>query len=193
MFSEEAYTKAAELLGCEVAAIKAVAKVESNGKGFTPKGNLMCLFEGHYFHKFTKGKYAKTHPKLSYPTWGAHAQALYRKDKDDEYNLRFGAAAKLDLTAAQKSCSWGAFQIMGSHFEKLDFESVGEMLTFLKENIDNHLIGFCRFILHKDNEGLHKAILQKNWKNFAFLYNGKYYYKNNYDVKMKNAYLELTK
>ncbi|AZA64465.1 DUF3380 domain-containing protein [Chryseobacterium carnipullorum] len=55
--TEQDYINAAKELGCEVAAIKAVAEVESRGSGFLSSGEPKILFERHRFYKYTNGKY----------------------------------------------------------------------------------------------------------------------------------------
>ena len=55
----------ARKIGCSIAAIRAVAEVESAGAGFDSKGQPKTLFEGHLFYRYTKGKFATTHPPLS--------------------------------------------------------------------------------------------------------------------------------
>lgn len=62
--TEQGYIDAAKELGCEVAAIKAVAEVESRGLGFLPTGEPKILFECHRFFKYTYGKYAISNPDI---------------------------------------------------------------------------------------------------------------------------------
>ena len=52
-----AFQLAANALGCEVAAIKAVAEVEAAGVGFHASGEPKILFERHWFSRLTKGRY----------------------------------------------------------------------------------------------------------------------------------------
>ena len=56
---------AAKRLGVNVAAIRAVYHVESGGSSFYDNGDPKTLFERHYFHQFTDGKYDKSHPNIS--------------------------------------------------------------------------------------------------------------------------------
>lgn len=185
MFSERLYQEVASQLNCEVAAIKAVARVESAGRGFTTGNRLMCLFEGHVFYEKTGGKFAKSNPTLCYPKW---VTKYYKSSYDDEYVERFSAAFRLDADAAMQSCSWGAFQIMGFHYKMLDFDSPGSMIDYLKADIDNHLRLFAKFLLHKEKRNLLMALQAKQWGTFAYFYNGQSYKKNLYDSKLKAAY-----
>lgn len=183
MFSEEKYQEAAEILGCEIATIKAVSEIESGGRGFTDAGRLMVLFEGHWFSKYTKGKYDKQYPTISYRKF---TKAFYKKDYDDEYVQRFSVAFKLDATAAMLSTSFGAFQIMGFQYKELGFKNVGEMVDYLKDNIDNHLALFVKLI--NGSIALKRHMQRKEWAAFAYLYNGSQYEKNKYDIRLAAAY-----
>ena len=49
--SNEAFNKAASTLGVNVAAIKAIAEVESQGNGFYDNGEVKILFERHILYK----------------------------------------------------------------------------------------------------------------------------------------------
>src|SRR5688500_3062767 len=66
LLTESDFKAAARLLNCDIAAIKAVAEVESSGSGFLSDGRVKILFEGHQFHKHTKGAYAESHPTIWY-------------------------------------------------------------------------------------------------------------------------------
>ncbi len=48
------YIRAAKVLKCEVAAIKAVTSVEAPKGGFLNDGRVRILFERHKFHKYVK-------------------------------------------------------------------------------------------------------------------------------------------
>lgn len=183
MFTKTQIQDTAQLLNCATAAIEAVAEVESNGKGFTPEGRLMCLFEGHLFFRHTKGKYAQSHPSLCYKRW---TKEFYKKNYDQEYTERFSQAFRLDPKAAMLSTSWGAFQILGEHHTRLGFETVGDFLDFLKINEDNHLAAFGLFV--ESDPKLLKAIQTCDWTTFARIYNGPGYKANAYDTKMAMAY-----
>jgi hypothetical protein len=183
MFNESQYQDVAQLLNCDIAAIKAVAQVESSGNCFTPKGRLLCLFEGHLFFKHTEGKYAKLYPTLCYKRW---TKEFYKKDTDAEYSDRFSAAFLLDKNAAMMSTSWGAFQILGEHYIRLGFDQVGDMLDFLKASQDNHLALFGLFV--ESDKKLRRALQQRDWTTFARIYNGPGYKQNAYDTKLAMAY-----
>lgn len=177
------YVTAANLLGCEVAAIKAVAEVESTGSGFQVDGKPKILFERHYFHKLTGGKFSKQYPSISNPTPGGYGASANQ-------HARLEQAAKLDRNAALQSASWGKFQIMGSHWKSLGYSSVQEFVNAMYASETEHLMAFVRFV--KVN-GLADELKRKDWAGFARGYNGPNYRINKYDEKMAAAYKKYSK
>lgn len=178
VLTEKDYQDAARLLGCEVAAIKAVAEVESAGGGFLADGQPKILFERHYFHKLTGGKYSAKYPDISNPSPGGYGKESQQHDK-------LARAAALDRNAALQSASWGKFQIMGANFKLAGFATLQLFINAMYESEAAHLMAFCNFI---KNTGLLPALKAKNWAAFARGYNGSGYAKNRYDEKMAAAY-----
>ncbi len=182
MITEKAYKKASELIGCEVAVIKAIAKVESNGDGFNPDGTPKTLFEGHWFHKFTNGVYSGIwkYRSISYSGW---TRIWYGKQNAEKKRLEL--ACSLDREAGLKSASWGAFQIMGFNYELCGFRTVQEFVNAMYKNEDEHLLAFVNYIKSRN---LGKYLKEKNFDLFAYYYNGKGYKKNQYAKKMWKEY-----
>lgn len=177
-----AFKAAADRLGCEVAAIKAVASVEANGKGHLPDGRPKVLFEAHHFDRLTNGKFRAQFPNLSSKTWD---RKLYSGDTLKEWD-RLNAAAKLNEQAAFKSASYGTFQIMGFNHARCGYETVEAFYYAMHDTEDVHLAAFCRFI--EADTRLAQAIRGKNWATFARIYNGPEFARNSYDKKMATAY-----
>lgn len=184
--SEKAYLEAAALIGCEVEVIKAVALVESNGSGFNPDGTPKTLFEGHWFHKLTKGAYTglKGTEGLSYARW---TRAHYGKNQEAE-KKRLEAACMLNREAALLSTSWGAFQIMGFNYAACGYDGIQSFVNAMYGGPDGQLNAFVRFIKSKKLEG---ALIKRDWAYFASRYNGPGYKVNQYDTKMQRAYLKF--
>lgn len=183
--TEKDFEDAAEELHCEVAAIKAVSKVESGGKsGFFKNKKPKILFESRWFHNLTKGRFDKTHPHLSTSRW---VRNYYGGTREYE---RLEEAMKLDLEAAFKSTSWGMFQIMGGNYKLAGYKKVEDFVDAMCISERNHLQAFVKFILgnHLDDE-----LRDLNWRAFARSYNGPGYKKNHYDEKMLQAYNEFSK
>lgn len=171
------FQRAATKLGCSIAAIKAVAFVESRGDGFLKSGKPKILFERHLFHKITKGKFSARYPKVSNRRPGG-----YTKDE----HARLEIAKSLNSSAALKSASWGQFQILGMNFRACGFSTVEDFVKSIESSYSNHLDAFVNFIIA--NKVMHNALKSLNWALFAKLYNGPAYKRNNYDVKMRAAH-----
>lgn len=175
------YVTAANLLNCEVAAIKAVAEVESSGSGFLSTGEPRILFEGHVFYRLTKGKFGVSN--VSYPSW-------ISKYYNENQHLRLAKAITLNREAALQSASWGKFQIMGENWKSLGYSSLQEFINAMYANETEHLMAFVKFV--KVN-GLADELKRKDWAGFARGYNGPGYAKNQYDKKMAAAYLKFSR
>ncbi len=188
MITESQFAKSAELLGVESAVIKAVAEVESNGEGFLQDGKPKILFEPHIFWKQLRRKgiipenYIKGNEDILYPTWQSWKYGPVSKQHD-----RLNRAIKINREAALSSASWGKFQIMGFNCNKCDCSSVEEFITHMGINEDEHLKAFICYI---KSTFLDDELRARDWKGFARAYNGKFYWKNNYDKKLEAAYLK---
>lgn len=180
---EEEYARIAELLGCQVPSIKAVAEVESAGSGFLPDGRPKILFEAHIFSKLTKGKYDLTHPMISAPRWD---RKLY-KGGAKEYD-RLTQALNLEPELGFHAASWGKFQIMGFNFKQCGFPSVHDFVLANQVSETQQLEIFATFM--KNDPKLISAIKARNWGVFARLYNGPGYKKNEYDKKLMLSYIK---
>lgn len=177
---EQDYIDAAKTLNCEVAAVKTVVSVEAGkGGGFWSNGKPKILFESRWFHKLTKGKYDESHPHISTPTWVRNYIG-----GPGEYD-RLGEAIELDAAAAVKSCSWGMFQILGVNHGIVGYSDVFEFVDDMYESERKHLDAFVEFVFYNN---LDDELRDHRWADFARVYNGPGYRKNNYDVKMANAY-----
>jgi hypothetical protein len=183
MISQQEFEAVAKRLGCSVSAVKAVAEVESRGGGFDVQGFPKVLFEGHWFYRYTKGKYAASNPTLCYPSW---TKIYYGKSAEAEKN-RLAAAASLDRTSANLSTSWGMFQVMGFNYAICGYKSVQEFVNAMCKSEGAQLEAFCSYVI---NNGLDVFLRAKDWDSFAYGYNGKEYRKNDYAGKLRRADLK---
>lgn len=179
--NEKDFQDAARRLNCEVAAIKAVAEVESKGDGFLPTGEPKILFERHIFSKRTNGLFDKTNPGISNPVAGGYGTSASQ-------HKRLQEAVILNRNAALMSASWGRFQVMGFNYALAGFNSLQEFVTAMYKGEREHLFAFVNYII---NTSLDDELREKRWSDFARKYNGPDYKKNNYDVKMAEAYKKL--
>ena len=180
------FARAAKNLNVEIAAIRAVAEVEAAGAGFLPDGRPAILYEAHIFHKHTKGAHAAAKDRrgvsLSSPRWN---RSLYGATGAAQHN-RYEDARALNRDAANKACSWGAFQILGENHKICGFETSQEFVDAMwAGGASAHLDAFVNFIQANKLDG---ALRAKNWAAFARGYNGPAYAQNAYDKKMAAAY-----
>jgi hypothetical protein len=183
MYSRELLIWAGKELGCEPAAVAAVAEVESGGGGFNPDGTCKILFEAHLFDKFTHGKYRESHPTISCPTW-AEARKYY-KGGEREWD-RFSVAAGLDIRSAIMSASWGAFQILGANYKACGYPSPDVFAASMSDNgEEEHLRAVVKLIKYNRWD---RYLRLPSWEQFAAAYNGPGYKTNRYDSKLKLAY-----
>lgn len=185
--TEEDFILMAQLLGCETAALKAVQKVETGGRGgFFAPGKPAILFEGHVFWKqlenrgFNPNKYVTGNEDILYSKW----EKGHYKGGIKEYE-RLEKARSINREAADASASWGMFQIMGFNYMACDEKSVEGFVTAMCESERKQLILSGRFI---KKGGMLPELIAKNWSEFASKYNGKGYKQNKYDEKLQSAY-----
>jgi hypothetical protein len=187
LLTDDDFANAAKKLNCDIAAIKAVAEVESSGNGFLSDGRVKILFEGHQFYKYTKGAYATSNPTICFKKW---TREFYTKGANADIRgagelARLEQAMALDRTAALLSASYGKFQIMGFNFAVAGFKTVDEFYEAMQVSEGEHLNAFCNYI--KGNS-LDDELRTHNWAGFAYRYNGPEYKKNQYDTKLAKAH-----
>lgn len=185
--TESDFAEAARQLGCDVAAIKAAAEVESQGRGFLSDGRPTILFEAHVFDRLTGGKHRWQRDRygvpLAVPQWD---RSLYGAAGAHQYE-RLEDAMALDERAAVMACSWGMFQIMGFNFGALGMPDVDTLVEFMDSTDEarEHLDLFVRYILVN---GLDDELRSLDWRGFSRQYNGPGYEANAYHTKMAAAY-----
>lgn len=181
MFTESDFQEAAAKIHGDVAAIKAVARVESSGDGFLPgDGRPTILFESHEFHKRTGGKYDEMSPNLSTDTWVHN----YEPAGVHQWE-RLAEAMTLDPIAAVESASWGAFQIMGYHAKDCGYAGVEDFVEAMKASEGKQLEAFIHLLM---SQHWAQYLNVHDWAAFALHYNGPGYKQNRYDGKLAAAY-----
>lgn len=183
---EEGFQRAAEYLGIETALIKALTEVESSGDGFFADGKVKILYERHWMYRLIDQLgmdvdfYSALLPNIVNRRSGGYIGG------SKEY-LKLEHAKLIDKESALESCSWGAFQIMGFHWERLGFDNVQHMVDTMEMNTAKQIEIFSRFI---ETDGrLHKSLIEKDFSKFATIYNGPRHLA--YDVKIEKAYNRL--
>ena len=183
--SEEDYIRASKMLDCDVAAIKAFAKVESRGSGFLSDGRPVILFERHIFNRLLKKKGMTCEDKSICAT---KAGGYLGGSKE---HGRLEKAVKIDRDSALQSASWGMFQVVAFNWKLCGYTSLQDFINAAYRSKSDHLNMFVGFI--RANRTLLEAVRNKNWDIAARIYNGPGYKKNNYDTKLAAAYDEFVK
>ena len=162
-----------------------VLTVESRGFGFLSEGRRpKILFERHIFHKETGGRFASQAPDLSAKSGGGYVGGAA------EYE-RLGRAIALCRQVglgddpALRSASWGLGQVMGFNAVASGFGGPADMVVRMAESEDAQLAGMVGFI---NSEGLDAKLRSRDWTAFAKRYNGPQFFKNQYDLKLRDAF-----
>ncbi len=177
--------KAAGTLAVPIACIRAVNEVESTGSGFLSDGRPKILFERHIFWRRLDARgihpapIAANNPNICLQTRGGYrgGAAEYKRLADAEL---------VDAGAAYESASWGAFQVMGYHWERLGYSSIDDFVARMEKSEADQLDAFVRFVAA--DRSLLAALKVRNWAAFANGYNGPNYTRNLYDAKLSLAY-----
>lgn len=177
--TDEDFEIVAKQLGVEVAAIKAVVKIEAGPKlqGFWAPGVPVANYAQSLFNKYkakAKGRKIKDGKVPS----GLSGYAL--KEWTSIVNAR-----KINADAADMGTYWGMFQIGGFNYKLCGCESVEEMVAKVCESEFSQLEMFAVFI---QNSGMLEALKKKDWTTFARKYNGPSYAKRGYHTRMAKEY-----
>ena len=154
------FAQAAERIGCDVAAIRAVWEVEAGGRHFLADGSVIRRFEPHHFPRAEWPRIGFTVRKGEAP-WRA---SMRLSDED-----MFQEAAVLDPDAAMRASSWGAPQIMGFNHSDAGFESPRAMVEHMAVSAAHQLGAFVQLV---EAWGIAGAISAHDWTAFARRYNG---------------------
>lgn len=165
----------------DTAALLAFISVETGGQGFDTKtGKILIQFEPVWFKK--QAPYAPS------GLWSVNKVDVQVKEW-----LAFNDAFAKDADAAMQATSIGLGQIMGFHFNRLGYKTVGAMWDDAKKGIEQQVKQLVTFILTDDK--LRYAISHHNWTDVAEIYNGKgfrelaaKYRRTPYDKALEDAY-----
>ena len=113
----------------------------------------------------------------------------YYEGGEQEYDRLEKAAGMSDIDAvhdaAYASASYGAFQIMGFHYNSLGYPSVDSFVADMYTHERAHLDAFGMYC--KVNN-LIRHMQNQQWTKFALGYNGPSQAQNKYDIKLKKAF-----
>lgn len=173
------FAQAATTLGCDVAAVRAVATVESSRKAFDDVGRPTILYERHLFHRLTYGAFDGAAPDLSNAEAGGYGTFASQYGKLER-------AYVLAADAALGACSWGMFQILGLNHAAAGFATVVDYVRAMCQTEGDHLRAFVKFI--QANASMQVALRAHDWTSFALHYNGPRFHENHYDTRLADAY-----
>jgi peptidoglycan hydrolase-like protein with peptidoglycan-binding domain len=159
--------------------MQAVKEVEAGRSGFDSSGRPKMLFEPHVFYRNLSGgeRDAAVSRGLAYRVW--------RRDyPSDSYPILVEAMA-VNETAALRSSSWGAGQILGENHEAAGFSTPQRMVRAFMEDEENHYEAMVAFILANN---LDDDLRRSDWRGFARGYNGSQYATHGYHTKLEQAY-----
>lgn len=181
-FDEEDFQRIASELFCEARTVKAVHAVESSHKAFDSMGRPPILFERHLFSALTFHQFDGRYPSISNPVQGG-----YFSPWRDQYR-RLQQAFTLNRDAALEACSWGGFQIIGKNHAAAGYGTVTEFVQAMFRSTDQQCDAFVSLV--KSDHTLWQALREKNWKDLAQHYNGKYYWREKppYDKRLEDEY-----
>lgn len=165
----------------EPASLAAFIEVESGGRGFDEKtGKILLQFEPHYFKK-----------RQPYAPSGAWS--VNKVDVQSKEWIAFNNAFSINQNSAMESTSIGLGQIMGAHWKRLGFKSVGEMWDHAKKSLENQVWQIAKFI--ETDKNLQFALRTGDWHRVASIYNGsgyievaRKYGREPYNISMAKAY-----
>lgn len=182
--SEDDYRQVAEELGVEVAAIKAVVKIEAGAKleGFWAPGVPVVNYSESLFKRYSNKVSGRKISKGKVPE-GLSGYAL--KEWTGLVNAR-----EKNADAADMGTYWGMFQIGGAHYKLCGCKSVEEMVEKMCESEHAQLELFATFI---KNAGMLESLRKKDWATFARKYNGPSYAKRGYHTRMAKEYAKFSK
>ena len=175
----------ARTLRVEEAALLAVRDIESAGAAFQADGKPSILFERHIFwrrlvaHGIDPHIHAPHHPTLLSTSPGGYGRA-------DSQHERLHTAEQIHRAAARESASWGAFQIMGFHWQAMRYDSVDAFVDAMYRDEAAHIDALGRFLTLDPR--LIRALRDRDWPTFARIYNGPNYHINRYDEKLARSY-----
>lgn len=165
----------------DTASVLSFISVETGGQGFDSKTRkILIQFEPAWFKKQApyapSGLWSVNKVDVQSKEWAAFNDA-FSKNKD----------------AAMKATSIGLGQLMGFHYQRLGYKSVGDMWDDAKKGIDRQVWQLVRFI--ETDKNLKIALMNADWSRVATIYNGSGYQqlalkygRVPYDEAMKSAY-----
>ncbi|MBX3012426.1 MAG: DUF3380 domain-containing protein [Caldilineaceae bacterium] len=166
--------------GLDPSIATAVLIAEANGRAFGSDGRMIIRFENHIFYdEWGKQHEAQYQQHFGFDPrerwrnhqWRRDPQRAWERchvDQSSEWAV-FTFARTLDETAAMRSISMAAPQIMGFNHAAVGYPTVQQMFHAFQSDIRQQLQGFFRFV---DSRGLIAPLQRGDFYTFAKGYNG---------------------
>lgn len=175
-------TKLANQLDIDPGVAVAVLMAESKGEPFADDGRMIIRFENHLFHQF----WGKSNPErfaqhFDYSrspgdSWKNHqwrpdpagGWRTFHGSQQLEWEV-FNFARQLDESAAMKSISMGAPQIMGFNHQSIGYSTVQAMFDEFRQSARAQIESLFRFM---QSHNVLDAVRNGDLRRFAEVYNG---------------------
>lgn len=181
--------------GLEREVLRAIAVAETGDKipfkEFVPgEQHALILYERHYMRRLLmKADYTPAQVNLlstDEPKIVHTYESTYSYGSLNDQYTRLIRARELNEDAANMSCSWGKFQVMGEYYKHL-YKTTQELVEAQNYCALQHLQYFKIFLT--DEKRMLNSMKTKNWTDIAEKYNGRT--QVGYDIKIENAYKKL--
>ncbi len=179
--SVEGLTAVCDQLGVHPSEIWTVLSVETSGCGYIADRRPEILYERHYFHRLTGGRFDDG--DISDPSPGG-----YGATGSHQYD-RLSKALALDSNAALRSTSWGIGQVIRDNFAKAGFPNVTSMVAAMYDSEDLQLAAMAGFLV---SSNLHRPLQSHDWASFAHGYNGSNFAINHYDTRLNGEFQKFS-
>lgn len=182
--SEEDYAEAAEKLGVDIAAIKAVIDIETGRThcGFISPRTPIIDFDTKVFKSFCRRRglnLSQFSTRITHPG-----------NQQEKEHMLLNHACQTDSTTALEATMWGMFQIGGFNWKNCGANSLNDFVAKMCYSERTQLELFTNFLI---NTGLVKYLRAKNWAGFAYRYNGPKYAQHGYHTRLARAYKKHSK
>ena len=170
-----------ERVRIDVGCATAVLCVESGGNAFGPDGRMIIRFENHIFRKQWGGRTFDQHFRYdAQRPWEGHQ---FRAAPDEPWSPFHGRQAmewrvfdfarRRHETAAMRSISMGAPQIMGFNHARVGYDTVQEMFERFRTDVRFQIIGLFDFLTGGAADSpMLDALRRSDFGQFASGYNG---------------------
>jgi len=196
--TKQEISRIANGIGLPYAVFAAFIEVESGGKAFDEKtGKIIIQFEPHIFARYLtqfKVKFSISSTVVGKrKIYTINAKGLTIRNGVEGQraeNNAYDIAMQIHPEAAMLSTSFGMGQIMGFNYAALGYDSVKEMVKAFNESEFEQVRGIASFIL--SSTSLKFALLKKDWRTAARIYNGPNYAAGRYHIKLENAHTKYS-